>query len=175
MSDHYKKLLIIVFTHFKDAHSPGKEIYNEFYRHIAYEAYHNKSVEEYSKEKKEEYIAETLIKEKELLKSKTKELYYQIDEKTNEELKKYFENHKKEQKSKSNNNSLGNELCCKIENDKIIIYDEKNSCKAINEIKINTMHIKRIIGLQNKDLIIEKENEIIIKEQKIIIMKFYGK
>ena len=166
MSDHYKKLLIIVFTHFKDAHSPGKEIYDEFYRHIAYEAYHNKSVEEYSKEKKEEYIAETLIKEKELLKSKTKELYYQIDEKTNEELKKYFDNQNKEKKPKTNYHSLRNGLCYEREKDKIIIYDETNSYKKFNEIEIKTNDIKRIIGLQNKDLMIEKEEEIVIYRTK---------
>ena len=164
-SDDSQKLSVIIFSHFKDAKSPGTEIY-ELIGNIRYNVYHNESFATYDKEKKEEYIAAKILKEKELLNSKTKKLYYQIDEKTNEELKKYFKNHKKEQKSKSNNNSLGNELCCKIENDKIIIYDEKNSCKAINEIKINTMHIKRIIGLQNKDLIIEKENEIIIYRTK---------
>ena len=52
MSDHYKKLSIIVFTHFKDAQSPGKEIYDEFYRHIAYEAYHNESIKDYDMKKK---------------------------------------------------------------------------------------------------------------------------
>ena len=164
-SDDSQKLSVIIFSHFNDAKSPGTEIY-ELIGNIRYNVYHNESFATYDKEKKEEYIAAKILKEKELLNSKTKKLYYQIDEKTNEELKKYFKNHKKEQKSKSNNNSLGNELCCKIENDKIIIYDEKNSCKAINEIKINTMYIKRIIGLQNKDLIIEKENEIIIYRTK---------
>ena len=165
MSDNSKKLSVIVFSHFKDAKLPGKEIY-ELTRDITYDVYHNKSFENYDKAKKEEYIAATLRKEKDLLNSKTKELYYQIDEKTNEELKKYFENHKKEQKSTSNYNSLGNELCYKLEQDKIIIYDETNSYKKINEIKIKTKDIKNIIGLQNKDLIIEYEKEIDIYRTK---------
>jgi hypothetical protein len=53
-------------------------------------------------------------------------------------------------------------LCYEREKDKIIIYDETNSYKKFNEIEIKTNDIKRIIGLQNKDLMIEKEEEIVI-------------
>ena len=53
-------------------------------------------------------------------------------------------------------------MCYEREKDKIIIYDETNSYKKFNEIEIKTNDIKRIIGLQNKDLMIEKEEEIVI-------------
>ena len=53
-------------------------------------------------------------------------------------------------------------MCYEREKDKIIIYDETNSYKKFNKIEIKTNDIKRIIGLQNKYLMIEKEEEFVI-------------
>ena len=72
-SDDSQKLSVIVFSHFKDAKSPGTEVY-ELIRDIRYDVYDNKSFATYDKAKKEEYIAAKILKEKELLNSKTKKI-----------------------------------------------------------------------------------------------------
>ena len=168
MSEHLKKYSFIVFTHFQDANSRGPELYAEFKQDFVLDLYHNDSFPK-DKKKKEAILEATLIKEKELLKSKSKELYYQIDEKTNEELKIFFENQNKEQKPKSKSNfySLKNGLCYERgKGDTIIIYDETNSYKKISEIKIQIMDIRRVIGLPNKDIMIQNEEDIVIYRAK---------
>ena len=164
MSDRFKDLSFIVFSHFKDANIPGPELLNEFKDPIEFDIKYNNSL---PKEKKDQYLAAALIKEKEILKSKTKELYYQIDVKANEELKNFFENQKKEQKPKSKYYSLKNGLCYEVgKDDKIIIYDETNAYKKICEIKIKLCDIILFIGFKNKDLLIQKEEEIVIYRAK---------
>lgn len=145
MSNYCKAELIIVFSHFKNNKPIGKEIYDEYEIYVLSDGYKKNHLKNNDKKRKK-YVEEIIIKEKELLKSKTKEIYYQIDEKKNKELKEFFENQKLEQKiQKLNYSSLGNGLCYEKLNDKIIIYDKINSYKKVNEIKFKTNEIKNII------------------------------
>lgn len=141
MSNYCKAELIIVFSHFKNNKPIGKEIYDEYEIYVLSDGYKKNHLKNNDKKRKK-YVEEIIIKDKELLKSKTKEIYYQIDEKKNKELKEFFEN----QKIKNlNYSSLGNGLCYEKLNDKIIIYDKINSYKKVNEIKFKTNEIKNII------------------------------
>ena len=86
-----------------------------------------------------------------------------------------IENQKKEQKPKSKYYSLKNGLCYEVgKGDKIIIYDETNAYKKICEIKIKLGDIKLFIGFKNKDLLIQKEEKIVIYRGKFLkIINFF--
>lgn len=179
MSDDYNNKLIIVFTHFnqynykKEEKSNGiiyekdfgkkTELYNEFTRNINYEIYHkhsNVSYEECDKLAKKE-----CIKEKEKLIKKSKELYYDIDEKKCKDLKQYLESLNQK---KDNIISLGNGLSYEVLKDKYIIYDA-NINKRLGEIDIQDnkdeerfdFNKNKIIGLENKDILAVMNNNLL--------------
>ena len=111
---------------------------------------------EFSKEEEEQLEREKLIKEKEILINKSKELYYAIEEKKWKELQEYIEsqNAKNSLNSPKSFASLGNGLCYKKFEEKYIIYDE-NTNKKLGEIKIQekNSYYNQVIGLDNKDIL----------------------
>lgn len=178
MSDYYKNLSIIVFTHFDQYHDKNdekkdslyglfyekdsgkkKELYKEFVRFIQSDYWKKNKNKNLSYEEQEKLERKEVIKEKEILIKKSKEAYYDIDEEKCKELKEYIES--KNQK-KNCFVSLENGLCYEELNDKYIFYNEKDNKKLCEIKKIeNINEYKEIIGLENKDIIIEVNSNLI--------------
>ena len=155
---------IIVLTHLKEKNNIDSEN-NKFQNSIIYELHKkNKNIKKELEETKE-IIEKEVLQRKEKLKEESNKLYYDIDEKKNNELKKYFETSDntipclKPKIEFKNLINLENGLICDIIENKCIIYDDKNYTK-ISEINLENK-IKSVIGLDNKDLLFET-NEIII-------------
>ena len=147
MSDCYKNILVIAFSHFKDSIPIGKEVYDEFLRYIYYDIAHDKNLQLKNGKEREKLEKQIILKEKEILIKKTKVLYYQIDEKKNNEIKEFLKttnSHKNKIEANLNYSKLG---------DKIIIHGETN-------YEIKEKEVKDIICLDNKDVILELNKEI---------------
>ena len=147
MSDCYKNILVIAFSHFKDSIPIGKEVYDEFLRYIYYDIAHDKNLQLKNGKEREKLEKQIILKEKEMLIKKTKVLYYQIDENKNNEIKEFLKttnSDKNKTEAKLNYSKLG---------DKIIIHGETN-------YEIKEKDVKDVICLDNKDVILELNKEI---------------